>query len=92
MSNKKKLIELISNKLNDNRNKLTEEWKSNNGEIAKHFIIDNLLPQSLCLNINDAFPDNNDFFIREILSEKEKNLCKALYTSKYTIRYNICFS
>ena len=80
MSNKKKLIELIGNKLNDNRNKLTEEWKSNNGEIAKHFIIDNLLPQSLCLNINDAFPDNNDFFYqRNSFRERKKTFAK-LYT------------
>ena len=44
MSNKK-LIELIGNKLNDNRNKLTEETEKQRRN-SKTFYIDNLLPQS----------------------------------------------
>ncbi|WP_374627062.1 2OG-Fe(II) oxygenase [Pandoraea sp.] len=66
-------ISLILAKLQEHRADIREQWANPVGTNTRHFIIDNLLPESLARQIYDAFPkDGNGFFNRDSFREKKR--------------------
>jgi len=73
MIDKNSLIELMVDSISANRNKIEAQWNNPEGTQTKHFVIDNLLPQSICDSIYNAFPrDGEGFFSRDSFREKKK--------------------
>jgi Rps23 Pro-64 3,4-dihydroxylase Tpa1-like proline 4-hydroxylase len=73
MISKDYLIEMIANKISASSSEIKCQWNHPEGTNTKHFIIDNLLPDSICHSIYSAFPrDGGGFFNRDSFREKKK--------------------
>src|SRR6516164_5279289 len=70
---KDQLTELIVAKLEETAEKIKAEWLRPIGTTTRHFIVDDLLPESVAHAIYDAFPrDGSGFFSRESFREKKR--------------------
>lgn len=63
----------IIEKLDTDRNSLSEQWNNPRGTKTRNFVVDNLLPKADAKKIYEAFPRNGDgFFDRESFREKKR--------------------
>lgn len=62
MINKKDLVLLIDAKIEECKTSIIEQWNNPIGTKTKHFVIDNVLPSSICQKIYEAFPKNGEGF------------------------------
>ncbi len=70
---KNKLVDLIADKLLDNFEYLYTQWNNPKDTLTKHFVLDDLLPENVVLEINSAFPrDADGFYSRKSFREKKK--------------------
>jgi Rps23 Pro-64 3,4-dihydroxylase Tpa1-like proline 4-hydroxylase len=73
MDNKDRFVNLLKNKLIENKESIQDQWRHPQGTHTKHFVIDNLLPEEWCKRIYSAFPrDGSGFFNRETFREKKR--------------------
>ena len=81
---------LIYNKISSKKDILIKEWNNPKETNTKHLILDNLLPDNLCIDIYNSFPkDLSSFYERNSFRERKKtsanmslynkNLNDALY-------------
>src|SRR6185312_7525852 len=64
---------LIIEKIELEKEKIKEQWFNPEGTPTRHFVLDDLLPESICQQIYDAFPkDANGFYSRESFREKKR--------------------
>lgn len=63
---------LILEKLKSEKSKLIHQWNNPNGTKTKHFILDNLLPDDLTLNIYNNFPDTKSDLWHEVDTFRER--------------------
>ncbi len=73
MMNKKDLVLLIDAKIEECKTSIIEQWNNPIGTKTKHFVIDNVLPSSICQKIYEAFPKNGEgFFNQQSFREKKR--------------------
>ena len=73
MTDQENIVGLIYKRLSEDKKKLTEAWESPKNTNTRHLIIDNLLPDDLCMNIYTSFPkDFSSFHKRSSFREKKK--------------------
>jgi len=73
MNNQENLTKLILEKIEFSAKSIRHQWINPQGTKTRHFLIDDLLPPSVCQNIYDAFPrDGNGFFNRDSFREKKR--------------------
>lgn len=66
-------VDLILSRLNESKEDLMRQWSSPIGTATKHFVLDNLLPQSDVGEIYSAFPlDGSGFYERNSFREKKR--------------------
>jgi len=71
--NKNYIIDLLFNKIVDNKESLRHSWNNPTETTTHHFLIDHLLPDEICTAIYAAFPkDGNGFFSLDSFREKKK--------------------
>jgi Rps23 Pro-64 3,4-dihydroxylase Tpa1-like proline 4-hydroxylase len=68
-----KIVQLILDRLDQERNAVSRQWNNPEGTSTRHFVIDNLLPVEIAEATYDAFPrDGNGFFSRATFREKKR--------------------
>ena len=73
MTSKQEIVDLILDKLNNNKDELVRQWQNPQGTKTRHFLIDNLLPSELCTSIYNAFPkDGDDLHSTNSFREKKR--------------------
>lgn len=78
MNTAEQLASTITRRLMQNRNSLSLSWKNPKGSEIRHFIIDDLLPEELCLAISEQFPqDFSNCIQRSSFRERKKTLAKV---------------
>lgn len=89
--NKSNFVALIHENLVKNKESIKSQWLSPKGTLTKHFIIDDFLPDEICLKIYNAFPkDGSTFHNRSSFREKKKT--SANLTSLPTILSDITYA
>ncbi len=77
MAKVKEISTLIYNKILSKKDNLINEWQNPRQTNTKHLVIDNLLPNDLCMKIYNSFPKNLDsFHHRSSFREKKKTSSK----------------
>lgn len=70
---KSALVEKIKNRIDGNFSLLKESWQKENEVGIRFFVLDDILPDDICLRIYNSFPkDGSGFFSRESFREKKK--------------------
>lgn len=73
MVTQEEFTQAILKKLSDLSVEVKSQWANPVGTMTRHFVIDDLLPAGICMEIHDAFPkDGQGFFSRESFREKKK--------------------
>ena len=73
MNKTAEISNLIYNKIFSKKDILGKEWIKPIGTNTKHCVIDNLLPNELCMNIYNSFPkDLSNFYKRKSFREKKR--------------------
>lgn len=66
------LSEIIKKKLDENYDELSKQYFSvDNKTTSRYFILDNVLPDDICLKIYNNFPDKNIYFYRDGFRERK---------------------
>ena len=80
--NKTRLSEIIKNKLDENCDELSKQYFSvDNKTTSRYFALDNVLPDDLCLEIYNNFPQKDIYSYRDNFRER-KFTFKKLNTLK----------
>ena len=91
--NKNEIAEIISDKLNENRDELKESYNRVIGDITtRFFVLDNLLPEDLVLRLYKSFPDLEDYSFCNNFRERKLTLSNLdNLTSKLINEVTDCF-
>lgn len=77
MAKVEEISTLINNKILSKKDDLIYEWQNPQKTNTKHLVIDDLLPNDLCMKIYNSFPKNLDsFYHRSSFREKKKTSSK----------------
>jgi Rps23 Pro-64 3,4-dihydroxylase Tpa1-like proline 4-hydroxylase len=67
------IVRLILDRLEEERDRIDQQWKNPVGTTTRHFYVDNLLPAEIVESAYAAFPrDGTGFFCRETFREKKR--------------------
>ncbi len=80
--------QLILDKLEQNKDLIQSQWSNPKNTNTRHFIIDNFLPDSLCLKMYEAFPNKGEGFVKK-KSFREKKMTSAIFNSNQKILLEI---
>lgn len=73
MTTKDIFVDVLLEKIEENKIDIQAQWNNPSGTSTRHFYIDDLLPNELCKSIYMAFPkDGAGFFNRESFREKKR--------------------
>lgn len=73
MTNQEQLTLQLVEKIHASSDAIKTQWASPDGTNTRHFVIDDLLDQTSCQSIFNAFPkDGNGFFNRDSFREKKR--------------------
>lgn len=77
MKKNEEITHLLVDKLRENRDKLSQDFfKPNPSTDTKFFILDNLLPEDLVINIFQHFPDKSMWNVADTFREKKLTFAK----------------
>ena len=91
LNNEKSFLDIIKTKILNEKENIIEQWENPQGTSTKHFIVDNLIPETKAYEVYNAFPrDGKGFFSRETFRESKRN--SADLSSLDPILTNITFA
>lgn len=73
MSVQQKIVTLLLNKLEAEKDALKLQWQEEGESASRHFVLDNVLPAEMCQTIYAAFPQKGEgFYTRHSFREKKR--------------------
>ncbi|WP_374959965.1 hypothetical protein [Gilvibacter sp.] len=63
-----KIADLIVERLTEAKSEAAAQFQASSTAIG-HFVVDELLPEALALQIHEAFPDNRDMTLKKSIRE-----------------------
>ena len=79
----KEISTIIHDRILSEKDKLITDWKNPQQTNTRHLVIDNLLPEELCMEIYTSFPEDlNTFYVRNSFREKKKTSANMNMLSK----------